>query len=198
MLGTGLSYLTAKLIEQSMASSTLESRAQIGEVADKIRANCRYKSDAHFKAARRWARIHYALGISAVVMAAITGVSSFREAFPNKDLIIGLQSALVAVLTALITFLIPNDKANAHHVAGIKYSKLKNIARSLGGIEITFPISDQDLYEKLRSLINEVEEVDKASPLVYGLRARDFRTIKRLRSYIYSYVKKRRRSTKSK
>jgi len=169
----------------------------IGEVAGKIEGNCRYKSNAHYKAARRWSRMHYLLGVSAVILAAITGFFSFAQPFPNKDIVVGILATVVAALSALITFLIPNDKAAVHHTAAIKYDALKERARSLGGIEVSFPtIPTEELYERLEELRETVVATDTASPLTYGLTARDFRRIKRLRDYIYEYVEKQRHKAK--
>jgi hypothetical protein len=141
--------------------------------------------------------MHYLLGVSAVILAAITSFFSFARPFPNKDIVVGVLATVVAALSALITFLIPNDKAAVHHTAAIKYDALKERARSLGGIEVAFPtIPTEELYERLQELRKTVEATDTVSPLTYGLTARDFRTIRRLRNYIYEYVEKRRDRTK--
>jgi hypothetical protein len=88
----------------------------------RIEEDCIHSGKAHFNAGDRWARYHYWLGIPSVVLSALAGAAFFK----NYGDIAGIMSAIVAILTSLMTFLKPSERAAAHKGSGDQYLTLRN------------------------------------------------------------------------
>ena len=111
-----------------MNSNTKE---KIVNEAQRIEEDSLYSAKGHFYAAQFWESFHLWVGVPTSIIAAIAGTSALNEA----HILAGVLAMLVAGLTAIITFVNPNEKANAHHTAGNAYNSLNNDSRIFHDIE---------------------------------------------------------------
>lgn len=75
----------------------------------RMEEDCTHSGKAHFNAATRWTRWNYIFGIPSVGLSALAGGAFFQDYAVSA----GLMSSGVTVLTALMTFLKPDEKL--HH-----------------------------------------------------------------------------------
>ena len=128
----------------------------------RLEEDCLFSAKGHFEAARSWSRAHYALGIPAAILAAVSGGS----AFANQTTIAGALAMLVAALAAIITFLNPRDLANAHHLAGVKYNSLRQQIRIFRSVDLqTEPVSP-DARQRLSELTDAHGALGLSSPQI--------------------------------
>jgi hypothetical protein len=109
---------------------------------------------AHYSASSHLERLHYMVGLPAVLLTTVVGSSIFASlsdtgAQSNTlKIITGIFSIMAASLSAAQTFLRLGERANHHRVGGIRYSSLK---REIEQTKV-FPPDD------LRAYINTVRE----------------------------------------
>jgi hypothetical protein len=97
----------------------------IAAECERIEEDAEHSGKAHFNAAASWARVHLWLGLPTAVLAAIAGVSAFKQ---HPELA-GVLAILVAAITAATTFLNPSGRASAHQTAGNQFLTLRNQTR---------------------------------------------------------------------
>jgi len=131
----------------------------------RIQEDCLYSEKGHFNAAQRWGNIHLWLGIPAVILAAIAGASALSQ-FDNHNIIAGILAIIVSALSAVATFLNPNEKANNHHYAGNQYKNLRNSARILSEIDIHLIIDDKEILRELKDLNKQRSELNQKLPQI--------------------------------
>ena len=93
--------------------------------AKRIEEDSLYSAKGHFCIGLRWTRLYLWLGGISVVLSAMAGVSAFSQ-FDYHNIIAGGISIIVAGLTAVITFINPNERAFIHKKSGNMYNSLKN------------------------------------------------------------------------
>lgn len=93
-------------------SAAPDPRPAIRAALERIEEDCIHSGKAHFNADNRWGRYHYWLGIPSVVLSALAGAAFFK----NYGDIAGIMSAIVAILTSLMTFLKPSERASADEI----------------------------------------------------------------------------------
>ena len=140
-------------------------KEKIIEEAKKIEEDSLYSSKGQYEAANSWSKVHLIIGIPTVILAAIAGASALSQ-FDNHNIIAGILAIIVAALSALSTFLNPNQKANSHHNAGIKYNSLKTRTRIFHEIDCNSDLSIKDLTEKLQELVKERDTLNQESPQI--------------------------------
>ena len=73
----------------------------------------------------------------------------------------------VTALVATITFLNPQERANAHHVAGVKFNSLRQQARVFREVDLrTEPIPSQ-ARQRLGELADTRGELSLSSPQIF-------------------------------
>ena len=122
-----------------------------------------FSAKRHFESARIWSLMHFGLGLPTAVLAAIASASAFKE---NTSLA-GFLAIAVTALTALMTFLNPNKRANAHHMAGNKYNALRNQARIFCEIDLTAGDQQDDISKKIKELAKERDDLNQSSPQTF-------------------------------
>jgi hypothetical protein len=127
---------------------------------ERVEEDCIHSGKSHFNAHARWSCYHYWLGIPAVVLSSIAGLAFFKD-FPEFG---GALSAIVAVLTALSTFLKPSERAAAHKGAGDQYLSLRNDARVFREIKLTHVCDAQSAIDGLTEFSTRRNELNQASP----------------------------------
>lgn len=85
--------------------------------------------DAHGLAARFYEKLHWRLGLPAVIVTAVLGAFVWTESNPwtkmiDSNLIAGLLSIVVLVLNAAQTFLKTDERSNRHKNAHDRYEGL--------------------------------------------------------------------------
>lgn len=137
---------------------------------DKIQALCReakrleedatYSSKGHFNAEGIWERRNFWLGIPATALAAIAGATLVKSQ-PELASICALGASL---LTGLMTFLKPNERASMHRSAAGQFLALRNEARFFREIELLQVHRINELPQMLKVLSEQRNELNQKSP----------------------------------
>ena len=138
----------------------------------RMEEDCTHSGKAHFNAADRWTRWNYAFGIPSVGLSAAAGAAFFQD----YAVIAGAMSSAVTVLTALMTFLKPSEKAAGHKSSGDQYLSLRNDARVFREIELTQVSDDASAIAGMNGFTTRRNELNQASPAFSN---RDFKKAKK-------------------
>ncbi len=133
--------------------------------ARRIEEDSLYSAKGHFVAANFWTNFHLWIGVPTAILAAIAGASALSQ-FDNHNIIAGILAIVVTALTAVTTFLNPNEKANSHRNAGNKYNSLRNKARIFCEIDSCGEDSDQELTKQLKELAKQRDGLNQNSPQI--------------------------------
>lgn len=133
--------------------------------AKRIEENCLYTAKGHFVAAQFWTNFHLWIGIPTVILAAVAGTAALAK-FDKNNILAGILSIVVVVLTAITTFLNPKERANAHLTSGNNYDSLLTKARVFWTIECREENSEQVLTEKLKNLSEQRDRLNRECPQV--------------------------------
>lgn len=127
----------------------------------RLEEDCAHSGKSHFNASSRWNKLNYWFGIPSVLISAAIGTAFF------KDYVIAasIGSALVTVLTALITFLKPAERSTSHKNSGDQYLALRNDARVFREITMHLAIEEAAAIEGLTGLTTRRNELNQASAL---------------------------------
>ncbi|SFO14040.1 SLATT domain-containing protein, partial [Nitrosospira briensis] len=88
----------------------------------------------------------------------------------------GVMSAIVAILTSLMTFLKPSERASIHKGSGDQYLTLRNDARVFREIRLLCACDDQTAIAGMDEFVKRRNELNQASAQVSTkdfLKARD-------------------------
>jgi hypothetical protein len=130
--------------------------------ASRIEEDALFSGKGHFETASSWSKAHFWIGIPAAVLAALSGISVLKDA-PEVAVVL---AALVTGLTAVLTFLNPQERANAHHTAGARFNSVRNDARVLREVELVQDQPPADALERLKSLSKARDELNLSSPQI--------------------------------
>lgn len=142
-----------------------EIRENIIKEARRIEEDGLYSAKGHFVAADFWTNIHLWIGVPTAILAAIAGASALSQ-FNNHNVIAGILAIVVAALTAVTTFLNPNEKANIHLSSGNSYNALKNKARIFCEIDSRSGDLYENIISQFRDLANQRDNLNKKSPQI--------------------------------
>lgn len=134
-------------------------RPAIKSELERIEEDCIHSGKAHFNAGDRWARYHYRLGLPSVVLSALAGAAFFKN-YPD---VAGVMSAIVAILTSLMTFLKPSERAAAHKSSGDQYLTLRNDVRVFREIRLVYACDDQAAIATMDEFTKRRNELNQAS-----------------------------------
>jgi hypothetical protein len=124
-------------------------------------ANCSAKR--HFDTSQFWEKTHYCIGIPSVALAAMAGASALSK-WDYGAVVAGIISIVVAILTAVNTFINPSQRAEIHHKMGNAYLTLKNNARIFHNIQAHTLQSDTDLQVTLKEWTDKRNELNASAP----------------------------------
>lgn len=144
--------------EQPVSKAKLE----IIKESQRIEESALYSAKGHFAAAHAWANFHLMIGIPIVILAAVAGCTFIN----NNSLIAGILSLIVAVLSAVMTFLNPNERSSSHLNAGNSYDALQNETRIFRTIDCWREDSEQILTERLKNFSNQKGKLNQGSPQI--------------------------------
>ena len=139
-----------------------EIKTKLTNEAKRIEEDSLYSSKGHFYDAQFWTNSHLWIGMPTVVIAAIAG----GLAFSSVPVFAGILSILVAASTAVMTFVNPNEKAGAHHNAGVAYNSLRNDARIFYDVEAHQLTDNKELLSKLEQLNARRAKLGEESPQI--------------------------------
>ena len=119
----------------------------------------------HYKSAQRFERMHYLLGVPAVVLSTAVGTTVFAAL--RKDLDVPIQIATAAgsfsaaILTALQTFLGYNQRAVKHQQAGAAYASLIRRIHE----QLAFPASQPEELQRFVAVLRaRFDTLSRESP----------------------------------
>jgi hypothetical protein len=139
---------------------------EIIKEAKRIEESTLYSSKAHFAAAQFWANSHLWIGIAISVVSAVAAVFTFSDSY---QVAVGILALAIAMLSAVATFLNPNEKAATHLIAGNNYDTLCTRSRIFWAIECWKEgNTEQILTEKLRDLCDERNKLNQSFPQIPG------------------------------
>lgn len=130
--------------------------------AERLEEDALYSSKGHFNAEDAWERRNYWLGVPATVLGAVAGAALIKS---QPDLAIAF-TLLASLLTGLMTFLKPNERAALHRAAAGQFLALRNKARFFREIELLQSARLDDLIERLKGLSAERNELNLKSPSI--------------------------------
>jgi hypothetical protein len=142
-------------------------RAKIIEEAKHIENDTLYSAKGHYEAAKYWRNLHLLIGIPTVVLSATAGASALTQ-FDYHNIIAGFLAITVAALTALTTFLNPNEKANSHQNAGDKFSAIRNGVRMFYNIDSSLATPEHELIRQLKDFAKQRDELNQSSLPISG------------------------------
>lgn len=130
--------------------------------AERVEEDATFSSKSHFNAGSTWERRHYLLGIPATVLAAVAGATLIKS-HPELASVCALAASL---LTGLMTFLKPNERAAMHRAAAGQFLALRNDARFFREVELLNSGRLDELPEQLKTLSARRNELNQKSPSI--------------------------------
>ncbi|HEX3728640.1 MAG TPA: SLATT domain-containing protein [Opitutaceae bacterium] len=127
--------------------------------AARIEEAARTAARGHEAAAKPWGHLHLWLGIPITLLAA-AGVSTFSD----HPVIAGILEIIVAVGTALVTFMNPSERHVRHAEAGHGYQALHNDARIFREVDCAVEAEAAALAARLRELNQRRNDLNEDSP----------------------------------
>ena len=112
----GSVHMTGRLLDDE---SYLHLRGRL----DVLEQGLGWWSRIHETAADRWGAVNYGLGLPIVVLAAVASTSALAS-FDKSNVVAGILALIVAVLSALATFLNPQKTSELHRTASMNYLAL--------------------------------------------------------------------------
>lgn len=125
----------------------------------RIEEDCTHSAKSHFNAADTWRHRHYWLGIPGTIFAALAGAAVIKDLASAAQLL----SAAAAILTGLLTFLKPSDRASQHKQIADQYLALRNDARIFREVQ-TRRLDADEASERLEALSKRRSDLNQSSP----------------------------------
>ena len=126
----------------------------------RMEEDCTVSAKSHFNASARWTRWNYIFGIPSVALSAAAGAAFLQD----YAVIAGGMSLGVTVLTSLMTFLKPSEKASMHKSAGDQYLSLRNDSRVFREIALTQAADESSAIAEMSGFTTRRNELNQASP----------------------------------
>lgn len=130
--------------------------------AERLEEDATYSSKGHFNAEDTWVRRNYWLGVPATVLGAVAGATLIKSQ-PEWATAFTL---LASLLTGLMTFLKPNERAAMHRAAAGQFLALRNDARLFREIELLQSDRLDEIPERLKALSATRNELNLNSPSI--------------------------------
>ncbi len=135
-------------------------RAALSKEAGRIEEDSIHSAKSHFNAADSWRIRHYWLGVPATML----GVAAGAAIVKNRPEAAQIFSLTATILTGLLTFLKPGERAAQHKTVADQYLALKNDARIFREVDLLLGEEGQDHAEMLRALSQRRNELNQGSP----------------------------------
>lgn len=141
---------------------TTDMIAALGREAERIEEDATYSSKSHFNAEATWIHRHYWLGIPSTILAAVAGATLIKSQ-PELASIFALAASL---LTGLMTFLKPNERAAMHRDAAGNFHALRNDTRFFREVELLRLEKMSELPDRLKALSTARNALNQKSPSI--------------------------------
>ncbi len=142
-----------------MADIPHDTKQSVSHELQRVEEDCVHSGKAQFNAGDRWRGYHYWLGLPSVVMSAFAGAAFLK----SEPALAAALSGAAAVLTALMTFLKPAERASAHKASGDQYLALRNDARVFRQVRLMHVCDDQAAVDGLDELTKRRNELNVSS-----------------------------------
>lgn len=147
----------------SNLSETDQSRiSALRREAERLEEDATYSSKGHFNAEDTWVRRNYWLGVPATALGAIAGATLIK----NQPELASAFMLLASLLTGLMTFLKPNERAAMHRAAAGQFLALRNDTRFFREVELLQVDRLGEMPEKLKVLSAVRNELNQKSPSI--------------------------------
>ncbi|NTW70278.1 MAG: SLATT domain-containing protein [Chlorobiaceae bacterium] len=133
----------------------------ITQEAGRVEEDCIFSAKGHMNAAATWRRVNYYLGIPATCLTALAGASAANMIVDSEYA--PMIACLSTIITALLTFIKPEEKADLHSKSGGSLNSLKNNIRIFRDIEVFQSEDTEFLANKLHLLSDERNKLNKES-----------------------------------
>ncbi|GAB1233505.1 hypothetical protein UT4_19730 [Ferrigenium sp. UT4] len=130
--------------------------------AERLEEDATYSSKGHFNAEDTWVRRNYWLGVPATALGAIAGATLIK----SQPELASAFMLLASLLTGLMTFLKPNERAAMHRAAAGQFLALRNDARFFREVELLQVDRLGEMPEKLKALSAVRNELNQKSPSI--------------------------------
>ena len=144
----------------SEGPTSVELIAALRREAERLEEDATYSSKAHFNAEETWMHRNYWLGVPATALGAVAGATLIK----NQPEWASAFTLLASLLTGLMTFLKPNERAVMHRAAAGQFLALRNDARFFREIELLQSDRLEKLPERLKVLSATRNELNQRSP----------------------------------
>lgn len=138
---------------------------ELKKEARRLEEDVLFSEKAHFGMATIWSRVRFVLGIPSAILAAAAGASALNQ-WPSYAALTAIASA---VLTALMTFLGPEQEASRHHGAGIRYNVLRGKLRRFERLHLSEDAETQPARAALETLASEKATIMESAPHTGGI-----------------------------
>ena len=155
-------WLAMKTTGEARVSKT---RQEIIKEAKRIEESALYSSKGQFVAAYMWSNFHLAIGLLMVIGTAGAAALALSP-FDPRHTWAAMVYIVVAVLSAILTFLNPNERSASHHNAGNHYDSLMSRVRVFWTIQCGQEDSEAELAARLEALGNEKDRLNLSSPQI--------------------------------
>lgn len=130
--------------------------------ASRLEEDATYSSKAHFNAEGTWVNRNYWLGVPATALGAVAGATLIK----NQPEWAAALTLIASLLTGLITFLKPNERAAMHRAAAGQFLCLRNEARFFREIELLQEQHFDELSGRLKILSSARNDLNLKSPSI--------------------------------
>jgi hypothetical protein len=136
-----------------------DAKASVAKELHRLEEDSAHSGKAQYNAGDRWRVYQYWLGIPSTVLSVAAGLAFFKN-----DPILGATSSMAAaILTGLMTFLKPSERAAAHKSSGDQYLSLRNDSRVFREIKLIHVRDDQAAIDGLSELTKRRNELNASS-----------------------------------
>jgi hypothetical protein len=157
-----LNNKNTKAVMNEYSNSNKQVALALMREAERLEEDATYSSKGHFNAEDTWVRRNYWLGIPATALTAIAGVTLIK----SQPEIASALTLFASLLTGLMTFLKPNERAAIHRAAAGQFLQLKNEARFFREVELLAKGDLNDTSPKLKLLLAKRDELNQKSPSI--------------------------------
>jgi hypothetical protein len=139
-------------------------RHEVIKEAKRIEESTLLSAKGHFAAAHLWGSCNLIFGVGISVLSAVAAAFTFSSTWPVA---VGVLSLLVVVMSAVVTFLNPNDRATKHLNAGNSYEAISSRARMFWSIDCwTDGVDSRATTDQLKQLSGDRSRLNLESPQI--------------------------------
>jgi hypothetical protein len=122
--------------------------------------DCCHTSKSHFNAAARWSKYHYGIGVPATAFAVAASAAIFKDYVA----VAATFSTIAAILTALLTFLKPHERAEQHRKAGSALLSTMKEARFFREAKLN-RLPEEQAIEAVEAFVRRQNDANEAAPM---------------------------------